>query len=183
MDVRIATDEEFRSAYPTDWQAQAENKLRLAEGWFKEEHSIQFNVIGFTSAWTSDEALANDCGTFMTNMISETNWPSTNPGSADILFGITGENVAGIGCATNTTPGSHFRPSALVQDSYMPADLLVMHELTHLYDYDHQCDADNWYDIMESSIQNGQCSGDNPLRIKNWRPAGDDVMASNRNWY
>ncbi|MGI0038278.1 MAG: M12 family metallo-peptidase [Nitrososphaera sp.] len=183
LHVLIAADEEYRNLHGANWQTQAENKLRLAEPWFKEEHSIQFNVVGFTTAWTSQAALANDCTPFASDMVSDTNWPTTNPNNADIMFGITGENITGVGCATNTTPGSHAHPSALVQNSYTPADTLVMHELTHLYDYDHQCDSDDWYDIIESTISGGSCSGDSSFRLKNWRPAGDDVMASNRNWY
>lgn len=33
LDVRIAADEEFRNLHGANWQTQAENKLRLAEGW------------------------------------------------------------------------------------------------------------------------------------------------------
>jgi hypothetical protein len=183
LDVYIAADEDFRNAYGTGWQDEAEEKLRLAEGWFWEEHSIEFNVVGFTTGWTSQAALANVCGTFANDMESDLDWPDTNPNNADILFGITGETVTGIGCATNTSAADHAHPTALVQDSYEPADLLVMHELTHLYDYDHQCDTDNWYDVMESSIVGGQCTGGSEYRIKNWKPAGDDIMEQNRDWY
>jgi hypothetical protein len=61
----------------------------------------------------------------------------------------------------------------------------AMHELTHLYNFDHQCDTAVWKDIMESDtdINDGGCKYANSNQIKNWRPSGDDIMASHRGWY
>lgn len=179
VDVYIAADEEYRNAHGSSWVTDATNKLKSAEGWFKEEHGIQFNVVGNSGTLWNSPSGAN-CDTMADDMIADVNWPNGAPSSADFIFGVSGQNIAEVGCATNTSSSSHNKPDVTLTDNFSPGDELVMHEITHLYDYDHQCNT-GWYDIMEST--GSPCGQDTALRIKNWKPAGDDVMSANRLWY
>lgn len=188
LNVRIAVDEEFRNLYGSNWAAQADSKLRLAEPWFSEEHSINFQHSSNTGTVWVTGGTCKSCTCLHNDMLADTGWPNTNPGGvATVMVGFTGETMAGggHGCSTNTSPASHYRPASLIENGFTPLDKLVMHELTHLYDFDHQCDTAVWYDIMESDvdINNGQCAFINPNWSKNWRPIGDDTMAANRAWY
>lgn len=179
VDVYIAADEEYRTNHGGSWVADATAKLESAEGWFSEEHNIQFNVVGNSGTlWTSPTS--SDCTTLKNDMVSDVSWTSPWPNDAVVIFGVSGQTIGAVGCATNTSSASHDHPYILVTDNFAEADRLVMHEVTHIYDYDHQCNT-GWYDIMEST--GTPCGSDTPLRIKNWKPAGDDVMDSHRLWY
>ncbi|HXG74202.1 MAG TPA: M12 family metallo-peptidase [Candidatus Nitrosotenuis sp.] len=178
VNVYLAADEEYRNANPSGWVTAATNKLKSAEPWFKEEHGIQFSIIGNSgTSWNSPAGAS--CNTLANDMIADIGWPGSAPASADFVFAVSGQSFTEQGCATNTTPTSHSKPDVTVSDNFSPGDLLVMHEITHIYDYDHQCNT-GWYDIMEAS---GVSCNDLSLRIKNWKPSADDIMAANRSWY
>ncbi len=181
VNVYISADEEYRSAHSTNWVTDATAKLKSSEGWWKEEHGIQFNVVGNSgTSWNSPAGAS--CSALTTDLISDV-WHSPYP-SGTFVFAVSGQSIAEVGCATNTSGTSHDHPTVVVTDNFAEADRLTMHEITHIYDYDHQC-VTGWYDIMETA--NPSCGpgtgGDTALRIKNWKPAGDDVIEANRLWY
>lgn len=177
VNVYIAADEEYRNAHGAGWVTDATNKLKSSESWWREEHSIKFNVVGNSgTSWNSPSSTS--CATLKDDLISDV-WHSPYPGGA-FVFAITGQNVDEVGCATNTNFLFHDHPWVLITDNFAEGDRLSMHEITHLYDYDHQCNT-GWYDIMEST--GSPCGADTSLRIKNWKPSGDDVIESNRGWY
>lgn len=160
----------------------------LALAQFSEEHSINFEHSSNTGTVWVTSGTCKSCTCLHNDMLADTGWPNTNPGNvATVMVGFTGETMAGggYGCTDPTSDASHYRPSSTIQNSFTPLDKLVMHELTHMYDFDHQCDIAVWYDIMESDTDpdNGQCSFINPNWTKNWRPIGDDKMTANRAWY
>jgi len=177
VNVYIAADEEYRTAHGASWVTDATTKLKSSEGWWKEEHGIQFNVVGNSGTSWNSPAGAN-CDTLTNDLISDI-WHSPYPGGA-FVFAVSGQSIAEVGCAKNTTPTDHDHPTVVITDNFAEGDRLSMHEITHIYDYDHQCNT-GWYDIMEST--GTPCGSDTALRIKNWKPAGDDVIEANRLWY
>ncbi|MEO9309155.1 MAG: M12 family metallo-peptidase, partial [Nitrososphaera sp.] len=101
VNVYLAADEEYRNANPGDWVTAATNKLKSAEPWFKEEHGIQFSVVG--NSWTAWNSPAGaSCNTLANDMISDIGWPGSAPANADFVFAVSGQSFAEQGCATNT---------------------------------------------------------------------------------
>ncbi|MGH9877738.1 MAG: hypothetical protein ACRD5H_08875, partial [Nitrososphaerales archaeon] len=165
-------------------RSEAVNWLMSAEGWFLEEHSINWNEWWAENAFLSADA-ANNCGSVLLDMAGDVGWdPGDDFDGAQILIGFTEENWSGTvgGCATPapSTGGTH--PYMLVNVAeWNDIAMIVMHEVSHAYGLpDRSCSptCGNRYPGIMWDL-----STPPNILIKNWDPFDDNTMEQNRWWY
>jgi len=174
---KIAADEEFRTYYGSQWQSTANDKLISADPYFREEQSIGLSSVSTAYQWDSVDT-ATDCAILINEARSESGWNGGTYSGADILAIFTKQDVAGgTACVLFPVPtqgGTH--PAFLTEHTTSDMARTIMHEVTHLYGFNHGSCTNVIPNIMATP---STCTN----YIKNWMPADDDTMNARQNWY
>lgn len=183
MVVWVVADDGFQDDHPS-WETDAQTlAYEAAEGWFDEEHSIDIIDTTQSGYGTYDNSpnSDSDCLSWADQAKTDLSWSSTNNRGAKIAIVVAGDDVSfnngDDGCisGTNGVPTqSGEYPLIVVTDGFGDPGLLSMHEIGHAYSLTHS-NAD-WKHAMIETLSD-------PDAIKNFKPADDDTIESNRDWY
>jgi len=177
--IWVVADDGFQADHPS-WQIDAKNiAYAFADGWFREEHSINMKDSGATYGTYASPNSAPDCTTWAQNARTALDWSSTNNRGAKIAIVVAGKDVTftngDLGCINPAIPSSSGTyPLIVVKDGYGDPAKLSMHEIGHAYSLTHS--TASWKHVMWASVNNVDA-------IKNWRPADDSTIELNRSWY
>lgn len=182
LGTRSLLDIKFKVAYDTTTGitlSQAKSYLLSGEGWFLEEHSIDFIETTASSTWTSSGA-ATDCASLGTEMKNDATWSSGNYGTAEMLIGFTGVAMSdAYGCINAIPSAGSTHPYIVISTSSLDMSRTVMHETSHAYGLTHTSGLTCGSQIP--GIMASSCS--NSIYIKNWTPTDDQTVESRRLWY
>jgi len=155
-------------------QSAIENHIAAAEEKFKLEHSINFDVVYYSSWNPSDETT---CGDAYTTARSTANWPTTNHGAEVLIATYDDSFTDGYACTVRYTSSGN-DPSIILANDSGNYPRTIMHEFGHSYSLTHDYGCTN--PIPHVMLACGQAHSD---YVMNFNNTSDDDVHTNRSWY